>query len=495
MNTKKTLGELLSKSADYELLGLPNTLVGSIAYDSRKVKQGACFVAIKGEQTDGHLYIETAINNGAKAIVCEKLPPDEIISNDVAFILTKNSRKLLAEISHSYFDFPASKLKIIGVTGTNGKTTTTFIIKSIIESDNLTCGIIGTTGVFIGDRALDATHTTPESLELAEILHDMVIANVKFVVMEVSSHSLIQYRVHSIDFVAAIFTNLTHDHLDYHLTMEKYAYAKRILFESLSMESFAIINTESEFANVMTNGIKCKQIVRVGRNTDNDFRIMREHESLRGTEFLLYSDKNFIDVVTSLAGSFNIDNAAISAATCISLGISLQAIQKGLSTTNGAPGRMQRINLNNGAVALVDYAHTPDALEKALLSCKNMIDSNAVSNPKLICVFGCGGDRDKTKRPEMGSIASKIANITIITSDNPRTEEPKAIIEDILTGVAKESIVEVIEDRADAIKRAISISSKDDLILVAGKGHEKYQIIGKDKFHFDDVEQITSLSL
>ncbi|MFA5511936.1 MAG: UDP-N-acetylmuramoyl-L-alanyl-D-glutamate--2,6-diaminopimelate ligase [Candidatus Kapaibacterium sp.] len=487
----KSIGELLKRSNDYELIGLPSQKVESLTYDSRKAKAGACFVAIKGENFDGHDFIEEAIWNGAETVVCRQLPDRELMTPDIAFIVTKNPRKLLAEISHAFYDYPSEKLSVIGVTGTNGKTTCTFLMQAMIESHNKSCGIIGTTGIFIGNDKIPATLTTPESLEIASILDKMVKSNVDYVAMEVSSHSLVQYRVHGINFKAAAFTNLTHDHLDYHVSMEEYAKAKKLLFEGLPEDSIAVVNTDDSYALYMLEGIRCKNTVSIGRMTGNDFKIMREHISLMRTEFLIYSEKQLIDVSTPLAGKFNIDNAALAAVTCRKTGIPLHAVQHGLSVCNGAPGRMERINLKNGAVALLDYAHTPDALEKALKSCKQIIENDSTSlNSKVICVFGCGGDRDKAKRPEMGKIAENISDFIIITSDNPRTEDPVAIIEDIQKGISDFSKVIVIPDRAEAIEHAFKSSESGDLILIAGKGHENYQIIGTEKLHFDDKEQI-----
>ncbi|MDT3739407.1 MAG: UDP-N-acetylmuramoyl-L-alanyl-D-glutamate--2,6-diaminopimelate ligase [Candidatus Kapabacteria bacterium] len=494
LNNEKTIATLLENTEDFELIGLPSQSVTSVAYNSKKVIKGTCFVAIKGEKFDGHDFIADAVWNGASVVVCEKLPERNLITPETAFVLTKNSRKCLAEISNAFYDYPSRKLKIIGITGTNGKTTCTYLMKSIIESDNKTCGIIGTTGIFSGSRKIEATHTTPESLELAEILSLMVDDGIEYVVMEVSSHSLVQHRVDCIDFEAALFTNLTHDHLDFHKTMENYADSKKILFDKLSKNNFAVINTDSDWAEYMVGSTKSRKIIRVGRKIGNDFRIMREKSDLKGVEFILFSGVKLIDVITKLAGQFNIDNAALCAAACQSLGISKQAIQHGLSVTGGAPGRMQRINLENGTIALVDYAHTPDALEKSLKSCRYIIENSSSKSSRIICVFGCGGDRDKTKRPVMGKISGENADITIITSDNPRTEDPMTIIEDIKSGVISSNIIEIIPDRSEAIKHAVKISRANDLILVAGKGHENYQITGTEKIHFDDSEELSKYS-
>lgn len=490
MTKSMEIREILNNINDYELIGVPQHSINGIAYDSRKVQPRFCFVAIQGDKEDGHKYIEEAISKGATLIVCEKLPQNYNSLNDVVFILTKNSRKFLAQISHSFYDFPANKLKTIAVTGTNGKTTITFLIKSIVESAKLKCGIIGTTGIYIGDKKIDATHTTPESLELSELLSKMVDEKVDYVVMEVSSHSLVQNRVYGINFAAAIFTNLTHDHLDYHHNMVNYAAAKKYLFENLSEESHAVINSDSEWAEYMVRDINCQNISRVGRTKNDEYRIIREEVDISGIVLTLYNKNEVIDIVSSMTGSFNIENLSLAAVACRKLGLSTYSVQHGLSVSNGAPGRMQRINLMNGAIALVDYAHTPDALEKALKSCKNLIPSSNKKSSKLISLFGCGGDRDRTKRPEMGKISSQIADISIITSDNPRSENPDEIIKDILTGIETKHKYLIITDRLEAIKKAVELSKSGDIILVAGKGHENYQIIGGVKHHFDDVEEL-----
>lgn len=485
-----TIKELLCNAEDYNIIGFSQQIVTNIQYDSRKVSAGTCFVAVQGTTTDGHNYIESALKSGASVIICEKLPETNTINNNVTFVITSNSRKCLAAISHKYYDDPSEKLIMIGVTGTNGKTTCTFLLKSIIESEGLNCGIIGTTGIFSGNKKIPATHTTPESREIAKILSEMVNDGMKYVIMEVSSHALVQHRTDYIKFKAAIFTNLTHDHLDYHKNMQSYAESKKLLFSSLEPDSFAIINYDSEWAEFMVEGIKCKNILTVGREKGSDYLIKRQKSDLSGIEYIILHNSNLINVITKLSGDFNIDNTALSAIAAQAVGISRHSIQHGLSITNGAPGRMEKIILKNNAAAIIDYAHTPDALQKALLTCKSVLNNDKKSKAKLICIFGCGGDRDKTKRPEMGKISSDIADLTIITSDNPRSEDPSHIINDIVNGINTASNYIAITDRAEAIKYAAEHSNSNDIILIAGKGHEDYQIIGNEKLHFDDKEEV-----
>lgn len=496
MNTNVILSNLLLKSSDYQCFGDINRKISFISYDSRKIGENSCFVAIKGEKFDGHNYIANAIDLGAKVIICENLPTKyNDIKNYITFIVCKSSRQMLAEISNAYYGYPANNMKMIAVTGTNGKTTSTFLFKSILEQANFKCGIIGTTGIFIDKEEIPATHTTPESLELFEVLSKMKNTGVEYVIMEVSSHSLIQKRVFGINFELAVFTNLTHEHLDYHNTIENYAEAKKILFSNLKENSYAVINSNSDWAEFMVKNIKCMNIIRVTNKSEgNSFIIKNEKIDLDGISYKLENDKYSLNIKSKLTGRFNIENSSLVAASCIYLGINLKDIELGLEKSKGAPGRMQKYTLKNGAIALIDYAHTPDALEKALNSCKEItLKNNQNNNSKLICVFGCGGDRDKTKRPEMGAISTKIADITIVTSDNPRTESPKDIINDILKGISKESNYYVIEDRREAIKYAKEISNNSDIILIAGKGHENYQIIGTQKYHFDDYEEISKI--
>ncbi len=475
-------------SGNVNLIGLPTQNIHSIEYDSRKCRLGSCFVAIRGFNFDGHDFIADAIENGSTTIICEKFPHQNLISHEVTIIIVNDSRRALAEISHAFYDFPSQKLKIIGITGTNGKTTITYIFKSIFEAGNISSGIIGTTGAYFNNTFVETSHTTPESKDIAEILHYMVESGVEWIAMEVSSHALKQQRVACIDFIGAIFTNLTHDHMDYHVSMEDYADSKKLLFDNLKSNSVAIVFADSEYSDYMVRDTKAS-IFTVGRNKKCNYKIIKENSGLLSSEFLLYGGHRIIDAKTSLIGKFNNENVALAAAACNVLKIDYGAIQKGLSLTKGAPGRMQKVIWSNGSIALIDYAHTPDALEKALLTCKESLKSSSEAS-KLICVFGCGGDRDKSKRPQMGKIASENSDIVIITSDNPRTEKPIEIIEQIHEG-AKQGYAEVLieADRRKAIEKAYKLSDKNDIILISGKGHERYQIIGNVKYDFDDVAE------
>jgi UDP-N-acetylmuramoyl-L-alanyl-D-glutamate--2,6-diaminopimelate ligase len=465
--------------------------INSIAYDSRKCTEGCLFAALSGTRSDGHEFIATAIEKGARAIICEKLDEDFRNLTDITFIIVPDSRRALALAAHEFYGNPTQTIKIIGVTGTNGKTTTTYLLKSIFEEAGFKCGLIGTTGIMIGDEMFEATHTTPESLELAEIFRQMADRKTEYALMEVSSHSLDQSRVAGIDFDVALFTNLTPDHLDYHKDMQDYARAKKKLFDGLKPNAKAIIFQNSEFSEFLA--IDCHADVRfIGRTGQADIEILNEKIGLGSLSYLLkMNDENGFTIQSGLSGSFNIDNSALAFSAAYLLGITPEIIQSALVNSAGAPGRMQSLRLKNGALALVDYAHTPDALEKALASCRGVLDS-AGKRGSLIAVFGCGGDRDRTKRPVMGSISSHLADRTIITSDNPRTENAEDIIREIVNGILPGQMpkVEIIANRAEAIRHAVASAEPDDIVLVAGKGHENYQVIGTEKHHFDDSEEI-----
>lgn len=491
----KNLSKLLENVKSIKVYGDSDFEITGVEYNSQKIEPGMLFTAISGTNTDGHKYIAQALNNGAVAVICERMVPELESEHQVCCILVENSRKALAEIAHAYFEFPADSLQLYGITGTNGKTTTTFILKSIFEAAGLKTGLIGTTGNYSLDRKIESTHTTPESLELAHILNQMKRDGVTHVVMETSSHALHQGRLHGLKFRAGMFSNLTHDHLDYHSNMEEYAQAKRILFENIASDGVVLVNADSEWADFMLETTTAGKSVKIGSKF-GDYLVYDKKLSINGIEFTLKFDGINFPLKSKLLGEFNIDNAALAAATALESGIDFEFVAEGLCKTSGAPGRMSVVPLKNGAIGVVDYAHTPDALEKALKASRGILNQSGVESAKLICIFGCGGDRDPKKRSIMGRISTEIANYSIITSDNPRTEAPEAIIQDILQGVGDTSSrnFEVIEDRETAIAHACEISQTGDLILVAGKGHETYQIIGTEKHHFDDSEELMKYS-
>ena len=483
--------DLIEELNVLEIHGGLDVDISGICYDSRKCKENFLFTALRGFNLDGHKFIAAAEKLRAKAVVCEEIPADETY-NGMTFIKVPNSRKALACITNKFYGEPSKKLNVVGVTGTNGKTTTTYLIKSIYEAAGEQTAVIGTTGIIIGDEELPATHTTPESLELNELFVEILKHNIQNVIMEVSSHSLSQERVSYIDFDVAMFTNLTPDHLDFHTDMFEYATAKKKLFDMLKPEAKAIIFDNSEFSEYVVRDCKAP-VIFVGRNEANDYIIKNEVIELGKSKYTLLNKakKSKIEVKTHLSGKFNIDNSAMAFVFGLESGFNETVIRDALFMAGGAPGRMQTIKLSNNSLAVVDYAHTPDALEKALLACREILDSQKNSG-NLICVFGCGGDRDKTKRPIMGNISARIADYTIITSDNPRSEEPDKIIEQIYNGIENELKTKVVQitNRAEAIKYAVNLAMEGDILLVAGKGHEKYQIIGSERIPFDDLEEI-----
>ncbi|OGU59516.1 MAG: UDP-N-acetylmuramoyl-L-alanyl-D-glutamate--2,6-diaminopimelate ligase [Ignavibacteria bacterium GWF2_33_9] len=487
-----------------EIIGKSDVNFQSISYNSSKIEEKSIFVALKGLHFDGHNFINEAIAKGAQIIVCEEFPQN--INENITYVKVENTRKALAEISNFFFDYPVQKMKFIGVTGTNGKTTTAFLIQSLLKQANKKVAVIGTTGIFYGERKIPATHTTPESLELFKLFREMADDGVEWVVMEVSSHSLVQNRVWGIPFFVAIFTNLTHDHLDFHGNLENYAAAKKIIFDNLSQDSIAVVNADDEFQKFILQDCPASQKFYITRkeensneNRENIFQIKNEKISFSGIKFSLdiVRNNNIEKFVydAKLIGKFNIDNLTYSLAAMFGMHLSIKF--ENMDFLQGAAGRMDTVFLPNGAVGLVDYAHTPDALEKALETLEEIKENlpESENSPRIISVFGCGGDRDKEKRPKMGNIAAEKSDLAIITSDNPRTENPAKIIKDILSGIPLNNLpkVQIIINRKDAISYAYSKSKQGDIILVAGKGHEDYQIIGTEKLHFDDKEELQKL--
>ncbi|MEA4816024.1 MAG: UDP-N-acetylmuramoyl-L-alanyl-D-glutamate--2,6-diaminopimelate ligase [Lachnospiraceae bacterium] len=463
---------------NYEVLsGGTDIDINNIQYDSRKVSKGDVFIAIKGFKTDGHNYISSAVSNGAAAVILEDYP-SEILSG-ITVIKSLDTRYALALVSYNFYDKPSSKMNVIGVTGTNGKTTTTYLIKTILEKQGRKTGIIGTIGNMIGDKKFHAERTTPESLELMELFSDMQKEGVSDVIMEVSSHSLDLKRVAFCDFDIGVFTNLTQDHLDYHKTMEAYKEAKSMLFE---MAKAAVVNIDDEAALYMLEKASGKTLT-FGIDNDANLRACDITIESTGVNFtLMYNDKKY-DVSLNIPGKFSIYNALGAMAVCVLMDVPMKTIIEGLKENTGAPGRFQTIPAKNGISVIIDYAHTPDGLLNILNTAREF------AKAKIITVFGCGGDRDKTKRPIMGEISGNISDYAIITSDNPRTEDPLKILDDVEVGMAKTNCkYEKIADRREAIKRAVSIAEKDDIIIIAGKGHEDYQIFTDRTIHFDDVE-------
>lgn len=482
------LKKLIENLNYIEIIGKTNVNINNIHFDSRNIEDGDVFIAVKGIESDGHNYIESAVSFGAIVIICQEKPA--VVYDNVTFIIVENSREALARVSANFYDNPSNEINIVGVTGTNGKTTITFLISKLLRNLGYKTAIIGTTGIYIDDEKLDATHTTPDPISLNKVLRDIVNRGIKYVVMEVSSHALDQNRVDFIDFDIAIFTNITHDHLDYHKTFEAYSEAKKILFDNLKKSNHAIVNVDDAGHKLMISDTMAK-VTKVGWDVEADYKIDKEMFDHSGSKFTLENDKDIYDINSPLVAHFNIMNLSLSLVAVSKLcEISISQMIDDLSYISSAPGRMERVELKNGAIAIIDYAHTPDALEKAAKACKEMI----LESSKLIIIFGCGGDRDRMKRPQMASAAEKYADRIIVTDDNPRTEDRNRIFADIEKGFTKQSKYLIIKDRADAITEAVKMSDTNDIILIAGKGHEEYQIIGTQKIHFNDKETVLSVS-
>lgn len=477
------LREIL-KEIKYELLnGRDDLEIREIQYDSRQVKKGDLFICIEGYSTDGHKYIDSAVRNGAIAVICSKSIENAFTYN-CTLIKVDNTRKVLAASAANYYNHPAKKLKIIGITGTNGKTTSTFMIKSILEAKGYKVGLLGTIANYVGDKRIPAHRTTPESLELQKLFSEMVDEDVNYCIMEVSSHSLYLDRVYGIKFCEAIFTNLTRDHLDFHKTFENYYNAKLKLFKNTSS---SIVNIDDEYGDrVYKDSEGEKTSYAIEKNADIKGSNLNMHS--RGVEFDITWNNEASHISLNIPGKYNVMNALGSAAACLKEGMSLLDVKKGLETMLCVPGRCEIVtkNYNLGYEVIVDYAHTPDGLENILKTAREFTKGN------LISVFGCGGDRDNTKRPIMGKIGTDLSDKAIITSDNPRSEEPMSIIKEILTGVEKSNYV-VVENRREAIKKAMEMAQKDDVIVVAGKGHEDYQILKDKTIHFDEREIIAEI--
>lgn len=478
-----------------------------VTYDSRTVKNGSLFVAVKGAKYDGHDFIQDAIQKGASAVVCEyKYKGCSVSKQDetpyISFIKVKNSRKTLACISNNFFERPSEKLIVTGITGTNGKTTTTYILKSILDIWGKETGLIGTIQYMIKDSVFSAPHTTPESLEFQKLLQDMLVAGCTHVISEVSSHALAQYRVDRTLFKTAVFTNLTRDHLDFHTTMEDYFLAKkRLFFELLSRDGTAILNIDDSYGRrlncelrAFSNEINSKiKILTCGIENSADIMATDIRNSFHGLRFKILFSKRKYDVLSSLIGLPNVYNILCAIGAAISLGVPFEHIIKGIENTKTVRGRFENIDVGQDFLCIVDYAHTEDALQRLIITARENLsptyDPSASSShahfPRIITVFGCGGDRDSGKRPKMGEIATHLSDVVIITSDNPRSEDPLKIIRQIESGTVKKNYL-IVPDRKDAIEKSIDMACAGDIVLIAGKGHEDYQEIKGVRYKFSD---------
>ncbi len=518
---------------EFEVTGDMEKSISGITYDSRKVKNGDVFAAIKGENFDGHDFIEDAINRGAAAVVYEikrfeqferfkQLNESSNSSkrSNIVWIGVNDSRDALAAISNNFYGRPSEKASVIGITGTNGKTTTSYLMKSILEKWGKDVGLIGTITYLIKDRAYDATHTTPEAPDFQALLREMVDNGCSHVVTEVSSHSLSQKRVDYTKFRVAVFTNLTRDHLDFHRTMEDYFMTKRRLFtELLTEDGTAVINLDDPYGERLVNDLKGQKILTYAINNQNADVIAHDIKTtfkgtsfkfkIQNSKFKIVGNENY-EMMSPLVGITNVYNILSSLCAALSMDIPIKIIKEGIAMTGLVKGRFEKVDIGQDFLAVVDYAHTEDALERLLLTARQLLQAyrfaekteemmkvkrRQYSMPKklegderkgkIITVFGCGGNRDKGKRSKMGEIAARLSDFVIITSDNPRNESPRAIIRDIEKGMAGDNYI-IIPDRSVAISMAVELASAGDIVLVAGKGHEDYQEIQGNRYDFSD---------
>ena len=479
------LETLLNRIPVLEIIGKQNPEVSEIVFDSRKAVENLLYVAIKGTVSDGHSFINAAIEKGAKIVVCEDLP--ETLNNEITFIKVKNSSKVLGQLASNFYGNPSEKLNLIGITGTNGKTSATTLLFHIFKNLGFQSALISTVEYRIADEIIPSTHTTPDVLTLNKILAKAVETGCEYAFMEVSSHGIDQNRTEGLHFKIAGFTNITHDHLDYHKTFDAYLKTKKRFFDELNPEAIAITNIDDKNGNVMLQNTKAqKKTYALKTMADYHGRIL---EADFNGMLLNFNGKEFWSTLT---GKFNVYNLLLAYAVTIECGFHEEDVLKAISNLKRVKGRFETLKSEGGIFFVVDYAHTPDALENILDS----INEIRTKNERLITVFGCGGDRDHAKRPEMGKIATRKSTLAIITSDNPRTENPAEIIKEIEAGVEPQNYSKYtsIPDRKDAIKMAIKFAEPKDIILVAGKGHEDYQEINGVKHHFDDKEVIIELS-
>lgn len=475
----KSLKDILTQVEVDSIKGSTDIKIGQVSFDSRDISKGALYVAQKGLVVDGHLFIDEVISKGAFAIVCQEIP--SITQENITYIQVKNSQRALAIISSNFYENPSKKLKLVGVTGTNGKTTVATQLYNLFQLAGKKSGLISTISIKIGQRQFSTTHTTPDSITINQSLDKMVEEGIEYCFMEVSSHGIHQNRTAGLVFRGGIFTNLTHDHLDYHKTFAEYRDVKKRFFDELSKDAFALSNADDKNGMVMLQNTNAKRYT-YALKTVADFKGKILENQFSG--LVLSIDGQ--ELYTKLIGEFNAYNLLAIYGAATLLGLERMEVLRLISMLRNVDGRFQYTISPKGVIAIVDYAHTPDALKNVL----ETINSIRTNNEKVITVVGCGGDRDKTKRPKMASIATQLSNQVILTSDNPRTEDPIQILKEMEIGVSPEHFKKyvTITDRLQAIKAACQMAEENDIILIAGKGHETYQILGKTKIDFDDFK-------
>ncbi len=476
----KRLQDLLDDVRAIKIVG-GNPEVASLEYDSRRVERGGCFFAVRGTASDGHNYITSATERGASVVVCQELPAE--ISPEVAYVVVEDSNVAMAAMAAAFYDHPTLELKLVGVTGTNGKTTTATLLYDMFMAMGYNAGLISTVVYRIGKRSIHSTHTTPDAIRLNAMMREMVDEGCDYCFMEVSSHAAAQHRIDNLHFTGALFTNLTHDHLDYHGTYKEYIRAKKSFFDALDTNAWAVVNIDDRNGEVMLQNCKA-HCYRISLRSMADFRTKIVEMMPDGMQLTMDGK----EVWVKFTGRFNAYNLTTVYAAATLLGIDPIEVLTTLSMLQPVAGRFETITATDRTMAIVDYAHTPDALENVLQT----IEEIRSDEQRLIVVCGCGGDRDRTKRPEMAKIAVEHATTAIFTSDNPRTESPEAILDDMVAGVEGATNYLRISDRREAIRTAAMLAKARDIILIAGKGHEDYQIVGTEKHHFDDREEIRS---
>ena len=470
------LKELLKGVTYAELKGCAESDVSGLTYDSRTVNSGCCFFAVAGTVVDGHNFIGKAIEGGASVIVCEHIP-EEMAENDATFVVVEDTNLAMGTIASNYYGNPSHELKVVGVTGTNGKTTIATLLYDLVQSLGHKAGLISTVVYKVGEKEIVSTHTTPDAIRLNAMMREMVDEGCEYCFMECSSHAIVQQRIHGLRFVGGLFTNITHEHLDYHKTFAEYIRAKKSFFDALPKSAFALVNCDDRNGEVMLQNTKASRhtlsLQRMANFRAKVIEMMAEGMELR------IDDR---EVWVQFIGRFNAYNLLTVYGAALLLGFDKEEVLTHLSMLHPVSGRFETVLAKDGTTAIVDFAHTPDALENII----NTIDELRTDGQRLIVVCGCGGDRDKTKRPVMGGMASKMGDIAIFTSDNPRSEDPEQILREMEEGVEAGNKYLKIADRHEAIKTAVMLAEPRDIILLAGKGHEDYQIVGTEKLPFND---------